>query len=86
MASYLTSGQVARSLRVSVSTLKRWLADPELELFERRNANGWRLFADKELDMLKEHKRKLKKNGKRFAETTLLPIVAHEAGETRAQA
>jgi DNA-binding transcriptional MerR regulator len=75
MSHYLTTGQVARKLRVSVSTLKRWLVDPELQIAERRNFNGWRLFTEKDIDSLRVHKRQLKKNGKRFNETTLIPIL-----------
>src|SRR5688500_17343476 len=42
---YHTTGQVAKSLRVSVSTLKRWLEEnPSLAGF-RTNASGWRLFS-----------------------------------------
>ena len=37
MSLYLTTGQAARKLRVSVSTLKRWLVDPEIQIAERRN-------------------------------------------------
>lgn len=75
MDTYLTSGQVARKLRVSISTLKRWLADPELSMEDRRNYNGWRLFSTQDVDSLTGYKRELKRNGKRFNDTTLLPIV-----------
>ena len=79
MPNYLTSGQVARRLRVSVSTLKRWLGEPELDIEERRNSNGWRLFTDRETELLRQFKRKLKRNGKRFNETTLVPIATGAA-------
>jgi DNA-binding transcriptional MerR regulator len=75
MADYVTTGQVARKLRISVSTLKRWLAEPDLPIDKRRNCNGWRLFTDKEIETLKKYKRQLKRNGKRFNDTTLVPIV-----------
>ncbi|GAI76799.1 unnamed protein product, partial [marine sediment metagenome] len=50
MRKYFTSGQVARKLHVSISTLKRWLNHPELNLNEYRNYNGWRLFSDNDVD------------------------------------
>jgi excisionase family DNA binding protein len=74
MAEYLTTGQAARKLRVSVSTLKRWLQDKNLPVDKRRNSNGWRLFTDSEVEALREHKRELRRNGKRFNDTTLVPI------------
>ena len=74
MPKFLTSGQVARQLHISISTLKRWLAQPELKIKEYRNYNGWRLFTDKDVEVLKKHKRSVKKNGKRFNETTLIPV------------
>ena len=79
MDTYLTSGQVAKRLRVSISTLKRWLSDPEVEIVERRNYNGWRLFSEQDVQLLKEHKRELRRNGKRFNDTTLVPIVVSKA-------
>jgi excisionase family DNA binding protein len=74
MAHYFTSGQVAKLLRVSISTLKRWLEESEIKIPEIRNGNGWRLFSTEDLEILKEHKRKLRKKGKRFNDTTLLPV------------
>lgn len=75
MSQYLTSGQVAKKLRISLSTLKRWLEDPELNISNQRNYNGWRLFNLEDLESLREFKRQLRKSGKRFNETTLLPVV-----------
>ena len=74
MTKFLTSGQVARQLRISISTLKRWLEDPEVRIKDSRNYNGWRLFTDRDVTVLKQHKRSVKKNGKRFKETTLIPV------------
>jgi len=74
MENYLTCGQVAKRLRVSISTLKRWIHDPGLDIDDLRNHNGWRLFSEEQVDHLKEFKRQLKRNGKRFNNATLLPI------------
>lgn len=74
MTNYFTIGQAARRLHVSISTLKRWLSYPELRVKEYRNYNGWRLFTDRDIDELVRYKRTIKKNGKRFKETTLIPI------------
>lgn len=72
---YFTSGQVSKKLRISTSTLKRWLTLPEMENIEdRRNSSGWRLFTAKEIGMIKKYKIKAKKNGRRFNKTTLIPV------------
>jgi DNA-binding transcriptional MerR regulator len=77
MAEYFTSGQAAKKLRVSVSTLKRWLEDPALELTDMRNENGWRLISGEDIATLKAHKQDIRKNGKRFKkDTTLMPVHA----------
>jgi DNA-binding transcriptional MerR regulator len=73
MADYFTSGQIAKQLRISISTLKRWLEEAPVNIPEIRNSNGWRLFSADDLDVLKEFKRELRKKGKRFNDTTLLP-------------
>lgn len=74
MQNYLTSGQVCKKLRISISTLKRWLDEPDLNISERRNYNGWRLFSDSDVETLKEFKRNIRKNGKRFKKTTFIPV------------
>lgn len=74
MGSYLTCGQVAKRLHVSISTLKRWANEPSLKMNELRNHNGWRLFSEEQVELLKDFRRELKRNGKRFNHTTLLPI------------
>jgi DNA-binding transcriptional MerR regulator len=74
MESYLTCGQVAKRLHVSISTLKRWASEPGLKMNELRNHNGWRLFSEEQVNDLKDFKRQLKRNGKRFNQETLLPI------------
>ncbi len=75
MAHLFTSGQAAKKLRISISTLKRWLDDPELIISEQRNCNGWRLFSDRDISSLHEYKRRIRRHGKRFNDTTLLPVV-----------
>lgn len=79
MNRHYTSGQAAKKLRISISTLKRWLDDPELKIKEQRNYNGWRLFSDTDITTLREYKRQMRRNGKRFNDTTLIPVVNHSA-------
>ena len=83
MTRHFTSGQVAKILRISISTLKRWLEDPQLTIEERRNYNGWRLFSDGDIITLKEYKRKMKRNGKRFKDTILIPVLNRPAAINR---
>jgi hypothetical protein len=83
MGSYLTCGQTAKRLRVSISTLKRWVSEPDLGMDELRNRNGWRLFSEDDLHHLRDYKRQLKRGGKRFTEMTLLPINGKEKGQPR---
>jgi DNA-binding transcriptional MerR regulator len=72
--SFHTTGQVAKALRVSVSTLKRWLDEqPNLAGF-RTNASGWRLFSPDEIAQIREHQRRRKKEGKTFKPSTLRPV------------
>ena len=85
MPVYFTTGQIARKLRISVSTLKRWLVDPEIQIAERRNCNSWRLFTERDLETLKKFKRNLKRNGKRFNETTLVPIISTQNEQAQLQ-
>jgi DNA-binding transcriptional MerR regulator len=69
-----TTGQVAKILRVSVSTLKRWLEDdPNLAQF-RTNASGWRLFSESEIDAMKEYRKRKRQLGRIFRPDTLRPI------------
>ncbi|NLD99721.1 MAG: MerR family transcriptional regulator [Fibrobacter sp.] len=75
---YLTSGQVAKRLRISISTLKRWLIESEMCFSEYRNHNGWRLFTNEDLEKLREYKRDLRKKGKRFNDTTLIPVLENQ--------
>ncbi len=75
MINHYTTGQTARKLRISVSTLKRWLEDPQLNIPEQRNYNGWRLFSDEDIAVLKNYKRLIRRNGKRFNDTILMPVI-----------
>jgi DNA-binding transcriptional MerR regulator len=86
MGSYLTCGQAAKRLRVSISTLKRWVGEPDLRMEELRNRNGWRLFSEDDLSHLKDYKRQIKRSGKRFTEITLLPINGQGKGHSRPSA
>jgi DNA-binding transcriptional MerR regulator len=71
---YRTTGQAAKALRVSVSTLKRWLEEyPRLAAF-RTNASGWRLFSLEEIEHIREHQRRRKKEGKTYRPDTLRPV------------
>jgi len=73
---YLTCGQVAKKLRVSISTLKRWINEPSFKMKALRNQSGWRLFSEAQVKELQEFKRQLRRNGKRFNQATLIPINA----------
>jgi len=71
---YRTTGQAAKALRVSVSTLKRWLEEnPRLAAF-RTNASGWRLFSLEEIERIREHQRMRRKAGKTYRPDTLRPV------------
>mgnify|MGYP001586313630 CR=1 FL=1 len=75
MENYLTTGQIARQLRISISTLKRWINAEEALPATNKNASGWRLFSGRDLETLKRFKRTKKKNGKRFQTETLTPVL-----------
>lgn len=81
MINYFTTGQVARKLRVSISTLKRWLAQPDINIRDSRNCNGWRLFTEEDITSIKKYKKDVKKNGKRFNKTTLIPMVSTDKND-----
>ena len=76
MENYLTCGQAARKLRVSISTLKRWINDPGLTMNTLRNHSGWRLFSEDQVRLLREFQKEMKRNGKRFNQATLMPMNA----------
>lgn len=71
---YRTSGQVAKMLRISVSTLKRWLEDQPDLATNRTNSSGWRLFTDDEVKKIHEFQKFRRKLGKSFKPSTLRPI------------
>ena len=72
---YLTTGQMAKSLRISISTLKRWINEEgALNGSSARNASGWRLFTPVDLEKLKDFKKDKKRNGKQFHVNTLTPV------------
>ncbi|MFP4520728.1 MAG: MerR family transcriptional regulator [Fibrobacterota bacterium] len=75
MPDYYTTGQVAKKLRVSVSTLKRWISSGDVGTGNLRNASGWRLFSAKDLEKFSDYKKQKRKQGRRFNETTLIPAV-----------
>lgn len=71
---FRTTGQVAKALRVSVSTLKRWLDESPDLASHRINANGWRLFSEEEVALLRDHQRRRRREGRTFKPSTLKPI------------
>jgi DNA-binding transcriptional MerR regulator len=71
---YLTTGQIAKNLRISISTLKRWLSAEGALENSARNVNGWRLFSLDDLEKLREYKREKKRNGKQFNAHILTPV------------
>ncbi len=73
MPTYLTIGQVAQKLRISTSTLKRWLSEPQLSMVDRRNHIGWRLFDERDIVTIREYKTQLKRSGRRFNGAVLMP-------------
>ena len=71
---YLTTGQVAKELKVSVTTLKRWLSEDSLVESTARNAIGWRLFTPEDVEKIKMFKEDKKKNGKQYSAAVLMPV------------
>lgn len=73
-ATFRTTGQVAKFLRVSVSTLKRWLDETPGLASDRFNANGWRLFSEAEVMQIRDHQKRKRREGRTFKPSTLRPI------------
>jgi len=71
---YHTTGQVAKVLRVSVSTLKRWIQEERTITEIKENSSGWKLFSNDDIDSLKQYQKKRKKLGKIFKPSTLRPV------------
>ena len=55
MHSYLTTGQIAKQLGISVSILKKWIKNGSVTLEDRRNSNGWKLFSRDDVLILEKH-------------------------------
>jgi len=63
MPFFLTSGEVSRRLRISVSTLKRWVKIGIVKP-ERRDFGGqrnWMLFSEEMIETLMKHRKKISK-------------------------
>lgn len=62
---YCTIGQAAKKLRVSVSTLKRWL---KMSIIDEvpRNSISWRLFDEESIEKLQIYKKKYSGKALRF--------------------
>jgi DNA-binding transcriptional MerR regulator len=78
---FLTTGQLSKKLRISVSTLKRWLLESDLSVSVFHNHNGWRLFTESDLEIIREYKRDLRKKGRRFNDTTLIPVTGNQKAQ-----
>ncbi|MBF0432289.1 MAG: MerR family transcriptional regulator [Fibrobacteria bacterium] len=70
----MTSGQAAKKLRISVSTLKRWIHEDSVLKNVKKNSKGWNLFSEKDIADIKEHQRLKKRLGRKFQASTLQPI------------
>ena len=85
MGCYLTCGQAAKRLKVSISTLKRWVSEPELGLEELRNRSGWRLFSEEDVGNLRDYKMRMRRAGKRYTDLTLLPTTVKKKNQVLRQ-
>lgn len=59
MTDYFTVGQTAKKLKVSVSTIKRWVG--ELKFKISKNYLNWWLFSEEGINKLKNRRKSLKK-------------------------
>ena len=72
---YYTTGQTAKLLRVSVSTLKRWVREySQVVPALKRNSNGWKLFSQEDIQSLKDFQKDRKKQGRIFRDSVLKPV------------
>ena len=71
---FLTTGQTAKSLRISVSTLKRWIQEEGVLKHVKQNSNGWKLFSEDDLRRLKTYQKQKRKMGKTYKPSTLKPV------------
>ena len=71
---FYTSGHVAKKLRISVSTLKRWISDDGVVNNIKLNSNGWKLFSIHDISVLKDYQKQKRKTGKRFSPSILRPV------------
>ena len=51
---YYRTTEAARNIGVSRSTLLRWLSQGRVEVPVRRDRNGWRVFNEEDLDLLRQ--------------------------------
>lgn len=50
---YYFAHEAARAVGISKATLLRWIKDEDVKDAEKRNRNGWRLFAQHEVDAIR---------------------------------
>jgi len=51
---YYRTTETAHSVGISRSTLLRWLSQQRIELPVRRDRNGWRVFTDEDVEIIRE--------------------------------
>jgi excisionase family DNA binding protein len=51
---YFRTTEAARSIGISRSTLLRWLSQGRVEIPVKRDRNGWRVFTDEDIALLKD--------------------------------
>ena len=71
---FFTTGQTAKLLRISVSTLKRWVHEESVLQQVKKNSNGWKLFSEWDVNMLRQYQKQKKKMGRVYKASTLRPV------------